>query len=97
MSIETAEYFANFFRSAKAQYANQQQAYADEEEEEELDEEDVRGEHPDPDATFGDVFEDLLRPEVQRVLPMWTWLGGASGAVYVSPLLFVIWAQLMGL
>jgi hypothetical protein len=35
---------------------------------------------PDPDATFGDAFEDLLRPEVERLFPMWTWVGAASGA-----------------
>lgn len=34
---------------------------------------------PDADATFGDVFEDLLRPEVHRVVPVWTWAGAAAG------------------
>ena len=34
---------------------------------------------PDADATFGDVFEDLLRPEVHRVVPLWTWAGAAAG------------------
>lgn len=29
---------------------------------------------------FGDVFEELLRPEVQRVAPIWRWVGSASGA-----------------
>lgn len=36
------------------------------------DEDAPRGAHPDADATFGDVFEDLLKPEVHRVLPLWT-------------------------
>lgn len=35
---------------------------------------------PDPDATFGDAFEELLRPEVDRFFPLWTWMGAASGA-----------------
>lgn len=30
---------------------------------------------------FGNVFEELLRPEVHRILPIWTWGGAASGAV----------------
>lgn len=38
-------------------------------------------ERPDPDHVFGNVFEELLRPEVHRVLPFWTWGGAASGAV----------------
>lgn len=29
---------------------------------------------------FGDVFEELLRPEVQKTVPWWTWLGALSGA-----------------
>jgi DnaJ-class molecular chaperone len=35
-------------------------------------EEDVR---PDPEETFGDVFEDMLRPEVQKKVPV---CGGPS-------------------
>ncbi|KAN0125179.1 DnaJ domain containing protein [Russula decolorans] len=35
---------------------------------------------PNADQVFGDVFEDLLRPEVERHLPLWTWLGSACGA-----------------
>lgn len=26
------------------------------------------------------MFEELLRPEVQRVVPLWRWVGSASGA-----------------
>ncbi|KAK4057643.1 hypothetical protein OIO90_001290 [Microbotryomycetes sp. JL221] len=37
-------------------------------------------EQPDPEHVFGSVFEELLRPEVQRHAPLWTWLGAASGA-----------------
>lgn len=44
-------------------------------------------ERPDPEHVFGNVFEELLRPEVNRILPIWTWGGAASGAVlgFVRP------------
>ncbi|KAI5122564.1 hypothetical protein M0805_004781 [Coniferiporia weirii] len=35
---------------------------------------------PDAEGVFGDVFEDLLRPEVDRIVPFWMWLGAACGA-----------------
>ncbi|KAF8707574.1 DnaJ protein, partial [Rhizoctonia solani] len=35
---------------------------------------------PDPEGVFGDVFEDLLRPEVEKHASWWTYLGAASGA-----------------
>lgn len=35
---------------------------------------------PDAEGVFGDVFEELLRPEVERTLPLWTWLGAICGA-----------------
>ncbi|KAG8749258.1 hypothetical protein FRC12_013498 [Ceratobasidium sp. 428] len=35
---------------------------------------------PDPEDVFGDVFEDLLRPEVEKRANWWTYLGAASGA-----------------
>ncbi|GAA5866164.1 hypothetical protein JCM3774_004103 [Rhodotorula dairenensis] len=38
-------------------------------------------ERPDPEHVFGNVFEELLRPEVHRILPIWTWGGAASGAI----------------
>ncbi|BGP04844.1 putative J domain-containing protein C63.13 [Rhodotorula toruloides] len=38
-------------------------------------------ERPDAEHVFGNVFEDMLRPEVNRVLPLWTWSGAAAGAV----------------
>ncbi|KAL8283656.1 hypothetical protein RQP46_005451 [Phenoliferia psychrophenolica] len=38
-------------------------------------------EQPDAEHVFGSVFEDLLRPEVNRVVPFWTWSGAAAGAV----------------
>jgi len=41
---------------------------------------DQSGQRPNADRVFGDVFEDLLRPEVERHLPVWSWLGAACGA-----------------
>ncbi|KAI9638201.1 DnaJ domain-containing protein [Dioszegia hungarica] len=40
------------------------------------------GAHPRPDANgvFGDVFEEMLAPEVAHVRPWWSWLGGGAGA-----------------
>ncbi|KAL6302200.1 DnaJ domain-containing protein [Sparassis latifolia] len=35
---------------------------------------------PDADNVFGDVFEELLRPEVERHAPWWSWFGTACGA-----------------
>jgi len=35
---------------------------------------------PDPNGVFADVFEELLRPEVQRSVPWWTYLGALCGA-----------------
>lgn len=35
---------------------------------------------PNAEETFGNVFEELLRPEVERTVNWWTYLGMASGA-----------------
>lgn len=35
---------------------------------------------PDADDQFANVFDDLLRPEVDRSFSMWSWFGAASGA-----------------
>ncbi|TFK30575.1 DnaJ-domain-containing protein, partial [Coprinopsis marcescibilis] len=35
---------------------------------------------PNADGVFADAFEELLRPEVDRVVPWWSWLGAISGA-----------------
>lgn len=45
--------------------------------------ESARAAHADADAMFGDVFEELLRPEVEGRRTPWFWspLGAASGAV----------------
>jgi len=35
---------------------------------------------PDADGLFGNVFEEMLRPEVEKVVPVWTYVGALSGA-----------------
>jgi len=35
---------------------------------------------PDAEGVFGDVFEEMLRPEIQRRVPWWTYVGAASGS-----------------
>ncbi|CAO1620423.1 unnamed protein product [Parajaminaea phylloscopi] len=37
-------------------------------------------EQPQANGVFSDVFEEMLRPEVHRVAPIWKWVGSASGA-----------------
>lgn len=39
-----------------------------------------RKSRPNADETFSSVFEELLRPEVHRIVPLYTWLGAAAGA-----------------
>ncbi|KAF9452638.1 DnaJ-domain-containing protein [Macrolepiota fuliginosa MF-IS2] len=34
---------------------------------------------PDAEGVFADVFEELLRPEVERRAPIWSWVGAACG------------------
>ncbi|GAA5957458.1 hypothetical protein JCM3765_001149 [Sporobolomyces pararoseus] len=43
-------------------------------------EEEYENERPDAEHVFADTFEDLLRPEVHRVVPLWTWTGAVAGA-----------------
>ncbi|KAJ7246266.1 DnaJ domain-containing protein [Mycena haematopus] len=35
---------------------------------------------PDADGVFADAFEELLRPEVERHVPWWSYLGAVCGA-----------------
>jgi hypothetical protein len=39
----------------------------------------AEGEQPNAEGVFADVFDDLLRPEVERHAPWWSWLGAACG------------------
>ncbi|KAF8167964.1 DnaJ-domain-containing protein [Crassisporium funariophilum] len=34
---------------------------------------------PNADGVFADVFDELLRPEVERHLPIWSWFGAVCG------------------
>ncbi|KAL4268157.1 J domain-containing protein [Pleurotus pulmonarius] len=38
------------------------------------------GGQPNAEGMFADVFEEMLRPEVNRVIPWWTYVGAFSGA-----------------
>ncbi|KAJ7361483.1 DnaJ domain-containing protein [Mycena albidolilacea] len=40
----------------------------------------AEAERPDADGVFADAFEELLRPEVERRAPWWSYLGAACGA-----------------
>jgi len=40
----------------------------------------TQGERPNAEGVFADVFEELLRPEVDRVAPWWSYLGALCGA-----------------
>ncbi|KAF9532066.1 DnaJ domain-containing protein [Crepidotus variabilis] len=35
---------------------------------------------PNAEGVFADVFDDLLRPEVERRTPFWSWFGAICGA-----------------
>ncbi|CAK5280317.1 unnamed protein product, partial [Mycena citricolor] len=35
---------------------------------------------PDAEYVFADVFEELLRPEVEKRVPWWAWFGALCGA-----------------
>ncbi|KAL4064953.1 DnaJ domain-containing protein [Scleroderma yunnanense] len=37
------------------------------------------GERPNAENVFADVFDELLRPEVERYAPWWSYLGAACG------------------
>jgi len=39
------------------------------------------GARPNAEHVFGDVFEELLTPEVERVVPFWRWAGTGAGVV----------------
>jgi len=39
----------------------------------------TEGEQPNAEGVFADVFDDLLRPEVEHHTPWWSWFGAVSG------------------
>lgn len=68
---------ANFFRQFFGK-GGSGAAFADEDAESSADSNDAR---PNAEQTFSDVFEDLLKPEVERVVPVWRFAGAGAGAV----------------
>lgn len=77
-SEKEQSYSANFFQSFFPGAFKQQDNSADGAQQE------GRGRQassqPEADGVFANVFEELLRPEVNRVAPFWKWIGGASGS-----------------
>jgi hypothetical protein len=39
----------------------------------------AEGDQPNAEGVFADVFDDLLRPEVERHTPWWSWVGAVCG------------------
>ncbi|KAJ7109959.1 DnaJ domain-containing protein [Mycena epipterygia] len=39
------------------------------------------GQQPNAEGVFADVFEELLRPEVERHVPWWSYMGAVGGGV----------------
>jgi DnaJ-class molecular chaperone len=40
-----------------------------------------RGPRPDANGVFGDVFEEMMRPEIEKRVPWWTYIGAIGGAL----------------
>ncbi|CAO1622355.1 unnamed protein product [Sympodiomycopsis kandeliae] len=65
----SANFFSQFFRAAGSSTAAQ-----------DSDSHAEAGGQPEAEGVFNNVFEEMLRPEVHRVAPVWKWVGSASGA-----------------
>ncbi len=78
----SASFFNHFFGGAGPSSSSSSSSGSRQHQETEADETEAAHENGQPNASgiFGSVFEELLRPEVQRVAPIWTWVGSASGA-----------------
>ncbi|KEI37747.1 uncharacterized protein L969DRAFT_52683 [Mixia osmundae IAM 14324] len=63
----SADFFKSFFASATGTPGASTSSTGDQQ--------------PDPDGIFGNVFEDLLRPEVEHHMPLYKYLGMGAGAV----------------
>jgi curved DNA-binding protein CbpA len=70
----SANFFQSFFPGAfKQEEGQEEQSYN-------ASDDARRGSsQPAADGVFANVFEELLRPEVHRVAPVWKYVGGASG------------------
>ncbi|KAF8317410.1 DnaJ-domain-containing protein [Clavulina sp. PMI_390] len=80
--------FWQYFSKAAGGNAHKKSSEEDVEVEEEFEEEIPAasagawgsGNRPNADGVFTDVFEEMLRPEVQRTVNWWTYIGALSGA-----------------
>jgi len=79
----SANFFSQFFgkNGAGAPFAEAYDDTADDTESESSAGSGGSSRRPDAEYVFTDVFEELLTPEVERVVPFWRWAGAASGAV----------------
>ncbi|GAC99158.1 hypothetical protein PHSY_006757 [Pseudozyma hubeiensis SY62] len=76
----SANFFQSFFPGAFKQEEHEQEEADQNGTQTNEDRRRRAGSHqPQADGVFANVFEELLRPEVQRVAPFWKWVGGASG------------------
>ncbi|KAJ9125846.1 hypothetical protein QFC24_002630 [Naganishia onofrii] len=69
--------FASMFGNAAGFGGGASQAQGEKEDEQDP----LHGGRPDANGVFGDVFEDMLAPEVANVRPFWSYVGGAAGGV----------------
>ncbi|SNX85344.1 related to SIS1 Heat shock protein [Melanopsichium pennsylvanicum] len=81
----SANFFQSFFPGAFKQQDNTDQTETNETETNETETNQDRrrragSSQPEADGVFANAFEELLRPEVSRVAPIWKWVGGASGS-----------------
>ncbi|GAA97885.1 hypothetical protein E5Q_04565 [Mixia osmundae IAM 14324] len=75
----SADFFKSFFASATGTPGASTSSTGDQQFKQEDDEQEQG--RPDPDGIFGNVFEDLLRPEVEHHMPLYKYLGMGAGAV----------------
>ncbi|KAG8908078.1 hypothetical protein FRB99_000522 [Tulasnella sp. 403] len=72
--------FAKLFSGAAAGSASKTSSAPNEKASQKAQGPGVAPERPDPEFVFTDVFEEMLRPEVESRVPWWAWLGAACGA-----------------
>ncbi|CAO1628244.1 unnamed protein product [Jaminaea pallidilutea] len=75
----SANFFSNFFAKAAAAAASSSSGSAGARPADADPEETTPAGQPQANGVFADVFEELMRPEVHRVVPIWKFIGGASG------------------
>ncbi|SPO28245.1 uncharacterized protein UTRI_04644_B [Ustilago trichophora] len=75
----SANFFQSFFPGGAFKQEEQEQESNGTETNEDRRRRRAGSSQPEADGVFANVFEELLRPEVNRVAPIWKWVGGASG------------------